>query len=63
VTGAANVTPFIPANRVTETVLAEAVLGTTSTNRSVTWTAQNFIPGLISIPAGMLVRSVPSTCP
>lgn len=58
-----NTTPFIPANRVTETVLAEKVLGTASTNRSVAWTAQNFIPGLISIPAAMLVRSVPSTCP
>lgn len=63
ITGSANVTPYIPANRVTETVLAEKVLGTASTNRSVTWTAQNFIPGLISIPAAMLVRSVPSTCP
>lgn len=53
----------IPTARVTEKVLAERVLGTGTTNRSVSWTAQNFIPGLISIPAGMLVRSVPSTCP
>ncbi len=53
----------IPADPVTEKVLAERVLGTGTTNRSVSWTAQNFIPGLISIPAAMLVRSVPSTCP
>ncbi len=53
----------IPAARVTEKVLAERVLGTASSNRSVTWAAQNFIPGLISIPAAMLVRSVPSSCP
>lgn len=56
-------TPYIPANRVVETVLAERVLGTSTTNRSVSWTAQNFIPGLISIPAAMLVRSQPSSCP
>jgi hypothetical protein len=56
-------TPYIPAERVTEAVLAEQVLGIASTNKTVTWTAQNFIPGLISLPGAMLVRSVPSTCP
>jgi hypothetical protein len=64
VTQPANDTTWgIPAARVTETVLAERVLGTSTSNRSVTWGAQNFIPGLISIPAAMLVRSVPSACP
>lgn len=56
-------TPYIPAGRVVEKVLAERVLGTASTNRTVSWSAQNFIPGLISIPAGMLVRSSAATCP
>jgi hypothetical protein len=53
----------IPAGLVTEQVLAERVLGTTASNNSVTWSAQNFIPGLIAIPGGMLVRSVPAACP
>lgn len=58
-----NTTPYIPAGRVTETVLAERVLGTSSANRTVSWGVQNFIPGLISIPAGMLVRSSAASCP
>lgn len=56
-------TPFIPAGRITEKVLAERVLGTTTANRTVSWSVQNFIPGLISIPAGMLVRSSAASCP
>jgi hypothetical protein len=58
-----NTTPYIPAGAITEKVLAQKVLGTASSNRTVTWAAQNFIPGLISIPAAMIVRSTPSTCP
>ncbi len=53
----------IPAAKVPETVLAEQVLGTSTTNRSVTWAVQNFVPGLISTPEAMLVRSVPAACP
>jgi hypothetical protein len=62
-TQGADTTRGIPADRVTEAVLAEQVLGTSTTNRSVTWSAQNFVPGLIAIPEAMLVRSVPSACP